>query len=130
MAIGTTFTLAFDGKAVQRGLASLGSRLKTLGGNAIGSMVSGFKNLAAVLATGVVAGTLAFAASSSKAAAEMETMTTAMEVMTGSAESAKAILEDIREFGAKTPLESKDLIEGAKLLLQYGIAMDDVMPTL
>ena len=56
--------------------------------------------------------------------AEIEQLTTSFEVMTGSAEKAAEITERLKEMGAKTPFETKDLAEVTQLLMNYGIEAD------
>ena len=126
MAIGTTLKISFDAKAVQRGLASMGSSLA-----GFGSKIAKI-GLGTVTATtaAAAAGFVAFAKSSSDAAAEIESMSTAFEVLTGSADKAKVLLEEIRQFGATTPLEQKDLIKASQTLLAFGVKLEDVMPML
>jgi len=52
------------------------------------------------------------------------------EVLLGNAEKAKSMLADLKDYGAKTPLEFTDLRENAKTLLNFNIAGKDIMPTL
>ncbi len=50
--------------------------------------------------------------------------------MMGSAEDAKSMLEDLRDFAAKTPFEFKDLVTAAKRMMALGFAADDIIPSL
>lgn len=52
------------------------------------------------------------------------------EVMLGSAEKAKILLEDLSTFASKTPFEIGGIRESAKLLLAYGIGAEDIIGTL
>lgn len=52
------------------------------------------------------------------------------EVMLGSAEKAKAMVEEMRQFAAATPLTTPDIQQAAKTLLQFGVAGNNVMPIL
>lgn len=63
-------------------------------------------------------------------AAEIEQLGIAFEVMTGSAEKGKTLLEEIRAMGAATPYEFPALAKGGQTLLNFGIAADQVIPTL
>jgi len=65
-----------------------------------------------------------------KGAAQIEQMGIAFEVMTGSAEKGKKMLEDIREFGAQTPYEFPALAKGAQTLLTFGLSAESVLPTM
>lgn len=63
-------------------------------------------------------------------AAEVEQTTLAFEVMLGSAQRATEMLGDLRKFAAETPFGSKDTIDAARQLKAYGIAADQVLPSL
>jgi tape measure domain-containing protein len=60
-----------------------------------------------------------------KTASDMEQTRVSFEVMMGSAKAANKMVADLYKMGAKTPYESKDLVENAKLLMQYGISAED-----
>lgn len=59
--------------------------------------------------------------------AQMEQYTTSFEVLLGSASKSKALMSDLTDFAAKTPLEMTDVTKQANQLLNYGIAADDVV---
>lgn len=63
-------------------------------------------------------------------AADLEQIAISFEVMTQSAERGQKLLQEIRTMGAETPFEFQDLAEAGKVLLNFGIAADDVVPTL
>lgn len=63
-------------------------------------------------------------------AAELEQTTLAFEVMLGSAEKATQVLAGLRKFAAQSPFSSKDVIGSGRQLLAYGVAADQVIPTL
>lgn len=63
-------------------------------------------------------------------AADFEQTTIAFEVMLGSAEDAKVLLEDIDKLSLATPFEPTTLNEAAKTLLNFNIAGKDIIPTL
>ncbi len=50
--------------------------------------------------------------------------------MMGSAQLAKGLLEDLRDFAAQTPFEFKDLVTSAKRMMALGFAAQDVIPSL
>lgn len=82
------------------------------------------------------AGTAAFAALGTamlgfiRAGAGFEQTQIAFETMVGSAETANRLLQDLAEFGARTPFELDQLEEASKRLLAYGIEAGDLIPTL
>ena len=76
----------------------------------------------------VMAGTVA--AASMKKGFENEKYEVAFNVMLGGDESkAQKLISDIKKFGAKTPYETKDIYEVSKMLLNFGIANEKVMPS-
>jgi tape measure domain-containing protein len=152
MAIATTISLKFNGTAVQRGLASvkkqfaglnqsiskdfsslpfasLSNAYKSLGdglGSIFGSVLSTVKNIALVLTATVIAGIAKLGMDSSKAASNFENMKAQFELFTGSVEKSKDLIDDLREIAVKSPLELADVSEGARMLLTYGVAAEDV----
>ena len=62
-------------------------------------------------------------------AADLEQTTLAFEVMLGSADAAKKMIGDIRQFAATTPFNTKELTEASRMLIAYGTSADQVIPT-
>lgn len=85
----------------------------------------------AVTAITAVTGALsAGAAAGVKYNAQMEQYITSFGTMLGSAEKATVLVNDLKEMGAKTPFETSDLAKGSQTLLAFGVAADDLLPTL
>ena len=63
-------------------------------------------------------------------AAEREQQQISFGVMTGSQKTGDKLLNDIIQMGAATPFESNDLIKNAEVMKAFGIATDDILPTL
>lgn len=61
-----------------------------------------------------------------KVAANLETVTTQFEVLTGSAKTAKDTIEGLRNFAKTTPLSFDAITEGAKNLMAFGVSAEDV----
>ena len=61
---------------------------------------------------------------------ESEMQNTSFEVLLGSQEAAKGMIDDIAEYAKKTPFEKMGLGDAAKTMLGFGIAQEKVMPTL
>ena len=87
----------------------------------MGRMI-GFSKIAVAAIGAALVGVTSYAV---KAAAELEQTQIAFEVMTGSAELAKQTIEDFIDMGAKTPYESKDLLQNAKLMMLYGASVEE-----
>ena len=64
------------------------------------------------------------------AAGNMEQFNIAFTTMLGSADKAADLLADIVEFARKTPFQIEGLVKTTKQLLAYGIAQDEIIPTL
>ena len=62
-------------------------------------------------------------------AAELESQTRSLQVLTGSAEKAKQIIQDLQRLGAVTPFTSTELIDSAKRLQAFGVEADKVVET-
>lgn len=77
-----------------------------------------------------VAGAFDQARDSINLAAELEQTTLAFEVMLGSGSKAATMLGDIRKFAAETPFNNAELTDASRKLVAYGLAGDQVIPTL
>lgn len=81
-----------------------------------------------LLAAGAALGGLGLAGV--KAASDFQQAQIAFTTMLGSAEKATTFLQDMREFAAKTPFELPELLSGARRLLAFGFAADEILPML
>lgn len=61
--------------------------------------------------------------------AELETQTRSIETLTGSAEKAKQIIQELQQLGAVTPFTSTELIDAAKRLQAFGVEAKAVVDT-
>ncbi|MFR3704237.1 MAG: tape measure protein, partial [[Clostridium] leptum] len=59
--------------------------------------------------------------------ATMETYATSFEVMTGSAEKAAEVVDELKDIAASTPFEMPELAETTQLLMNYGFTADDAL---
>ncbi|HEX2984304.1 MAG TPA: tape measure protein [Ignavibacteriales bacterium] len=69
-------------------------------------------------------------ASPVRAAINIEQAEISFSVLLGSAEKAKDMIGNLRDFAAKTPLQFSGLQENARLLLSFGTAASDILPYL
>ena len=122
MAIGTTLKISFDAKAVQAGLGRISA--------SVGALASRFATIGvAGITTGIVAATaglVGFVKTSSDAASTIEQMRAQFDLFTGSAEGTEKLLKSLRKIAVQSPLELKDISEGARMLLTYGVEADKV----
>ena len=97
-------------------------------------MLSGLGTAAKNLALGgAVAGSVAAIGSAFrglKLAAEMEQVSVAMEVMTGSAEKGNRAIEALMEFSNSTPLRPDEVVSAGRALIAFGTGADEVVEVL
>lgn len=109
-------------KAAQSGVDGLGSAAKgaerSVGGfsNAIGNLLKIYAGVQAIKFVFV-------------SAAEIETQTKSIAVLTGSVDRAKQIISELQALGAVTPFTSTELIDAAKRLNAFGVEADKVVET-
>lgn len=92
------------------------------------SSLEGFKKWVGGLAIG--AGLSYLAKTGLDAAMSMESLTAQFTVMTGSAERASAVIEEIADFAAHTPFTKLGLADAGKTLMAFGIEGQKIVPTL
>ena len=90
-------------------------------GGGLGATIAGAFSVAAVAA---------FGKKIIDAGGAVEQMGVAFETMLGSKARADKLVEEIKSFALRTPFELADINQGAKSLLAYGVAADDIIPTL
>jgi tape measure domain-containing protein len=86
---------------------------------ALGGVSAGFAASATAIAAATVALTQ-FARVGIEAAANIEQLRISFEVMTGSAQTASALISDLRRLSAETPLNMDDVQRAARTLLAMG----------
>lgn len=62
--------------------------------------------------------------------AQVEQLQTSFEVMTGSAEEAAGVVENLKKVAAETPFEMTDLAETTQLLMNYGFSAEEAQDRL
>lgn len=90
---------------------SLGSTLEGIGGSL------SMRLTAPIAAVGIM---------SLKSAAQLESMQVALEVMTGSAQKAKFLTDQLMTFAAETPFEVAEVSAVQNALIASGVAVDDI----
>jgi tape measure domain-containing protein len=116
--------------ALKASLSGLGGAAKeAAGGGGMGGLttaVTAFlppqaKAIALIAGAGVALGNMA---------ADVETAKLQFQGITGSAEAANKVFNDIRDFAASTPFEFPELAQAGKTLLAFGVDADDVIKNL
>ena len=87
-----------------------------------------FGGLAAKLAA--VVGVASLARSAINFASSAEQTAVSLRVLLGSAEKAASMIRELRALAASTPLEVSGLTENARLMLNFGVAANQVLPNL
>ena len=59
--------------------------------------------------------------------AELETQTRSLQVLTGSAEQARQIVQELQQLGAVTPFTGSELVDAAKRLQAFGVETEKVV---
>ncbi len=83
--------------------------------------------MAGVLSVGAAIGAMKWGV---QLAAQSETTQISFEVMLGSADRAKKMMADLREFASTSSFDVAGANEAAKQLINYGIQAQDVLPTM
>jgi len=97
----------------------------------IGRLTNTIKGAAAAFGTiSVAAASIDFGKAAIQAAANYETLQVAFTTFLGSAEKAKKLFEELREFSAETPFTPTQVQQSAKVLLGFGVAANEILPTL
>ncbi len=124
-------------KAIVNGLKKVDGKLKDISfqsrksSKQVNNLGSSLKKLAAIVGVAfIVRGFVNLSKSVLTAAGNMEQFNIAFTTMLGSADKAKDLLADIIDFAKKTPFEIEGLVRTTKQLLAYGIAQDEIIPTL
>lgn len=92
---------------------------------------SAFGSLTKLVAgLGITAGITMLAKSVVGAGIEAEQTKTSFEVMTGSIGNANKLLGDLAQFANVTPFDNKAVEDSAKIMLQFGIKANDIIPTM
>lgn len=121
----TANTMAFAS-----GMAGAAAPLQTLGGK-VASVGTGVAGLAAALGGGaLLAGAGGLGMYAIKLAADAEQARVSFTTMLGSVDKAKALMADINAFAAATPFATPELIDASKKLLAFGVAQDQIIPTM
>ena len=102
---------------------SFRQRLAGMGGN-----LSGMIGLAG--GVGLALGAWRGITGVTRLGAEMEQTKISFEVMLGSADKANKMVNDLNQFANVTPFRNKDLFKNAKLLLNFGIVGNKILPIL
>jgi tape measure domain-containing protein len=122
----------FDGdfKGLNKGLQDAQSKVDNFtgnikkAGNKIGEVFGNIGNVA--MKYGKILGVAGAAATvfGIKTAADLQSLSTSFETLTGSAEKGRKVFTDLKKMGATTPFEVGDLAKATQTMLAFGIEVD------
>jgi phage-related protein len=122
----------FDGdfKGLNKGLQDAQSKVNNFtsdikkAGNKIGEVFSNIGD--AAIKYGKILGVAGTAATvfGIKTAADLQSLSTSFETLTGSAEKGRKVFTDLKKMGATTPFEVGDLAKATQTMLAFGISVD------
>lgn len=119
-------TLGVNSSLWSRGLQAAQGDLKAFGNIAqvtLGNIAANAIGRLSSMASGAVSSMFQLAAAA-------ESTQISFGVMLGSGQAAAQMLSQLRSFAAATPLEFGDLQNSARTLLSFGVAADQIMPSL
>jgi len=100
------------------------------GEKAVGNYARNVKRLAIGAVAAIGASIIGIGVASVKSAAEMDSLLASFEVMLGSADKARKIVADITDMSDVTPFQARDLANSARMMLNFGVATEEVMGNL
>lgn len=119
----------------KQNLSGFSGAVQTMGkgvGGSIASVVKGFGwlGLAVQGVQTVISGLTSMVSVPLSLAASAEQTAVSFEVLTGSAEKGKKVMDDLRKFAASTPFEFPELADAAKKLVAFGFNSDTVVTSM
>ncbi|HEV2294096.1 MAG TPA: tape measure protein [Tepidisphaeraceae bacterium] len=117
-------------RALFGGLLSFGTSVASSIGGAFMSIAKGAAGILAMAGGAAVAGIGGLATYAIKLAADAEQARVSFTTMLGSAEKARQLQSEINQFAAATPFQTTELIEASKGLLAFGVAQEQIIPTM
>lgn len=115
--------LNLDSAAYEYGLKQCVSATKTLG-TVLAGLGVGFG------AAKITEGIKNIAANALKASSDFEQAGVQFGVMLGDAKKAQRLVNEIQDMANVTPFETQDLLDASKILLNFGINVQDILPDL
>ena len=122
-----SYKINIDDKSASKSLDSLSKSGNKLSGtfSKIGSVGAKAFTATTITVGGVASALAGLIGYGAKFNAEIEQYQTSFEVMTGSAEEASKLVEDLKKMGAETPFELSDLAQTTQLLMNYGFTAEE-----
>jgi hypothetical protein len=92
---------------------------------------AGFRSLTGLVAAlGISIGVIGGLTAMGRLGMELEQTNVKFEVLMGSAEKAKGMMEELNTYANSTPYSNEGIVKGAELMLAFGVAHEKVMPNI
>ena len=92
---------------------------------------AGFRSLIGIVAAlGISIGVIGGIKAMASLGMDLEQTNIKFEVLLGSAEKAKGMMQELNDFANATPYSNEGIIKGAELMLSFGMAHEKVMPNI
>lgn len=132
---GTSFQRMIQGAvrdtfAATRGITASAQKMADNVTRSLDKVSRRFMSLGRILAFAITIPVVAAGYAAVKLAADWETAGVGFEVLLGSASKAAIMLEQIRKMAVTTPFDNVQLRDAAKILLNYGVVGENIMPML
>ena len=108
--------------------SSVGNQMSSSIGTSMAKIGSSLSSLGTSLSVALTAPLLLLGKSALQTSAQMEQISVSFEVFTGSAETAKEMLGQLKDQAIKSPMQFQDITKGAQILLGYGLTAQQVIP--
>lgn len=105
-------------------IKGVGSSLEGLQQKSNG-LIAGFGGLAKTGAIAASVGIVAAGTAAIKSASDFEMLRTNIITLTGSVEKGGAKMKELADFAAKTPFETRDLVEATQTMMGFGISAEE-----
>lgn len=128
------FDARINGEQLQKDIAQINKYLATIT-NTVKKEGNEIDGLARRMGESLAGAFTVFAAGNfvkdiARVRGEFQQLEVAFETMLGSKANADRLMSQVVDFAARTPFQLQDVATGAKQLLAYGTAADDIIPTL
>ncbi len=114
-------------RQIRDGIHEASSTVESCGGD-ISKVIDRIKQGIALL--GVATGFKEFTSQVFNTRAEIQSLSISFETLLGNADKANALFGELRKFAVQTPMQLKDLAQGAQTMLGFNIEEDKIMPYL
>lgn len=117
-------------QGLQKGLQKAQGMVGSFASRTASAVSSAVRSAAGITATLGAGGLTAGLVGAVKMAADVESLAVQFEVLTGSADKARNVMQQIRQFAAETPFETGEIAQAARQLIAFGSNSETVVSEL